>query len=91
MKHGSVTRYESQEDGTVKITREGYYDELNSIKESIRLNISTTKQTLLQDVIRALETFTTTDTPEMTLELVKGRDGHPQRIVKTYVTLQRKL
>lgn len=80
-----------QDDGSVHIRTEGYYEELNSVREEIRQNIITTNETLLQDVIKALEVFTKTDSPELILELSKDTRGEPQRIVKTWVTYKKKL
>lgn len=90
MKHGQIKTSTPQDDGSVKIVTEGYYDELNSVKEEIRMNINTTTATLMRDIIKALETFTMTDTPEITLTIHKHK-GEPQRIVKSYVVYKKKL
>lgn len=84
MKHGRKRIFQQQEDGTVHIRTEGYYEELNSVKEELRQNLITTQDTLLKDIITALEVFTSTDCPEITIELFKDKYGEPQRMVKTW-------
>lgn len=90
MKHGRIVRETPQGDGTMLIRTEGYFDSLNSIKEEIRVNINTTPETLMQDVIKAMETITLTDCPEMTLT-IKKFENEPKKIVKTYVTYKKKI
>ncbi len=90
MRHGRITTSTPQKDGTLLIRTEGYYEELNSIKEEVRQNINTTQETLLKDIIRALDVFNTTDTAEITLRIIKRR-GVPQQIVKTYTVFKKKI
>lgn len=90
MKHARVTTYTPQDDGTIEIKTEGYFENLNSVKQEVRQNLNTTKETLMQDVIKCMEVFTQTDTPELTLTLVKHR-GEPRRIIKTYLVYKDKI
>lgn len=90
MKHGRITTYTPQEDDSLLIRTEGYFEDLNSVKEEIRQNINTTKETLMQDVIKAMEVFTQTDAPELTITMVKQK-GEPTRLVKTWIVYKKKI
>jgi len=90
MKHGKITSYTPQPDGSLLIRSEGYFEELNSVREEIRQNIDTTKETLMQDVIKAMEVFTQTEAPEITITVIKQR-GEPHRIVRTHTVYKKKL
>ena len=91
MRHGRVTTFTQQGDELVRIETKGYYDVLNTIKIEMRQNLPITQQTVLADVIRALEVFTTTDCPELTITLHKDKHNQPQRMVKTWTESKQRL
>jgi hypothetical protein len=80
---------EEQEGNTVKITTEGYYDGLNSVKVETREDLITSRQTLLADVVKCLDLLKT-ESPDVTIRILKDKYGEPARIQKTWTVQKEK-
>jgi len=88
--HGQRTIETPNEDGSVNIRTEGYFEGLNSVKEQIRQDMQTSYATVLADVIKCLDVLKT-DTPELVIRITKDRSGSPAIIQKTWIIKKEKI
>lgn len=86
LKHARRTVTTPQSDGSQIIVTEGYYEELNSVKEEIQKSILTTKDTFIKDLMEAVGVVTRRESRDLTLKIEADKDGNPIRIVKTWTT-----
>lgn len=75
---------------TTRITTEGYYDGLSTLKVQTREDIKTSNATLLADVIKCLELLKT-NTPEVVITIKKDKFGKPSLIQKLWITKTEKI
>lgn len=90
IEHGKKIIKTPQDDGSLKIREEGYFNGLNSIEETTRVNVSTSQATVLSDVIKCLDILKT-DSPELTIVIKKDNSGFPKLIQKEWVVYKEKL
>ena len=90
IRYGQKIIESHNEDGTLNITTEGYYDGLVSVKEQIRQDIQTSYTTLLEDVIKCLDTLKS-GTPELVIRITTDRSGTPTVIQKTWIASKSKI
>ena len=83
-KHIKVTNYEEQEDGSIKIVTESYFEELASRKEDVVKNIKTDNNNLLSDMIASLDVITKKLTKELHLTISMDEWNQPHMITKQY-------
>lgn len=77
-------------DGSSTIRTEGYYKgSIKSVREETRMDIDTTRNTLLKDIITCLDQLKT-DTPDVTIKIIKDKYGEPFLIQKTWVVYKEK-
>lgn len=85
LKHAKLTRRTPQPDGTVKIEREGYYEELNSIEEAIEQSIMTSKTTFLNDLMKCVAPISDGTSRKVTITIEADERHRPIRMIKTWV------
>ena len=78
------------DDGTITIRKEGYYEGLKSVREQTREDIQTTTNTLLTDVIKCLDVLKS-ETPELIITIKKDKYGSPVLIQKTWIISKEKI
>jgi len=83
-KHIKVTNYEEQEDGSIKIVTESYFEELASRKEDVVKSIKTDHNNLLSDVITHLDVINKKLTKELHLIITMDEWNQPKTITKQY-------
>jgi len=87
---GKVVREITNEDGSVTIQTEGYYNgKPGSVIETVREDIKTNKNDLLKDVITCLDALKT-NTPQVELVIKKDKFNNPMLIQKTTVVYKTK-
>lgn len=91
MKHGTKTTYTPQEDGSIKIRKEGYFEDLNSIREETVQNVITTRDTFLSDIMKCLEVISKRESRELIIEIKTDEFYQPRLIVKQWVTHKEKI
>lgn len=84
LKHARRTLETTQPNGDKLIRTEGYYDELNSVKEEIQQSVKTSKATFIADMMKAISVVTNRESRELTLKIEADDAGNPTRIVKTW-------
>jgi hypothetical protein len=85
LKHAKVVRRTPKEDGTVLVEKEGYYEELNSIEESIEQSIITSKTTFITDLMRCISPISDGTSRRVTVTIEANERNEPTRIVKTWL------
>lgn len=88
-KHQKVTRYDKQEDGTIKITTESYYESLSHYVEEVEKPHISTPTTLEQDVLEMLKRITGKTSPKLTVTIIPHKTGY--KLTEKYVTIKKKL
>lgn len=90
IRYGQKIIESHNDDGSINITTEGYYNGLVSVKEQLREDIQTSYTTLLEDVIKCLDALKS-GTPELVIRITTDRSGTPTVIQKTWITDKRKI
>lgn len=90
MKHGRITTFEPQPDGSVNIRSEGYGESLNTITEEVMQNVISTRETLMADYVNCLRAVTEKGTRELQVTVRRNYDN-TFRITKIYQTRRKKL
>lgn len=85
-KHEKVTIYEEMPDGAVKIVTNSYYEKLAHTMEEIEKQLTTSKKTLLEDIIECVSPLLK-GSPRVTL-IIEGKHNEPVRITKRVVTIK---
>lgn len=83
-KHAKVTKTEPQEDGSVKITQESYYEDLSFAQTEMEKRQFTSRGTILRDVISCIDLITHENSPEVNIQ-IKSKRGEPEIIIKRWV------
>jgi hypothetical protein len=85
-KHSKITSYsEPDKDGVISATTNSYFDELASRKEWVIVNIKTTRDTVLSDVISCMDVINKQQTKELIIRITADDWNQPSLIVKEYV------
>lgn len=90
MKHAKVKTVQANEDGSITITNESYYEELSNYVKEIQKQQMTTTQTFEADIARVLEKITREGTPQLQLT-IKATKGEPKKIIYRWIEKQEKL
>lgn len=69
---------------------EGYFNGLNTVKETTRQDIAVNRDTILTELIRCLDLMKTT-TNEITIRIAKDKYGEPELLQKTWVISREKI
>jgi len=88
--HGQKIIETPNDDGSINIRTEGYFEGLNTVKEQVRQDVQTSYSTLLSDVIKCLDVLKS-DTPELVIRITKDRSGSPAIIQKTWIIRKEKI
>lgn len=88
LKHAKLTTYTPRPDGATDITDESYHESLTSIRQRIRLNITSTRATLLTDIIKCLDVISSHESQELVIEVKDTPRG--VMITKTWTTSKEK-
>jgi hypothetical protein len=84
LKHARRTLTIPQPNGDTMIRTEGYYEELNSVKEEVQQSVKTSKDSFIGDLMKAVAVVTKRESRELTLKIEADDAGNPIRIVKTW-------
>lgn len=86
LKHAKRTLTIPQPNGDSIIRTEGYYEELNSVKEELQKHVKTSKDSFIKDIMEALRVVTNRESKELTLTIKADDAGNPVLITKTWTT-----
>lgn len=84
MQHGHIKRIIQNKDGTETIITESYQERLQYVTEERRVNILTTPNTLLQDIVQALDVMSDRETRKLMLTIKTDKNGKPTKIIKEW-------
>lgn len=85
IKHAKVTTSTLQEDGSIKTQTDSYYEELAHTIIKIEKQLPVTLNTLIKEIMTALEPITKEKSPEVNLR-IKAKNGEPIQLIKRWVT-----
>ena len=86
-KHAKVTTITPQEDGTVEISAESYYEQLAHVLVEIEKRIPTSRQTILTEIINCLELITKEKSPKLVIT-IEAKNGEPMNLIKRWTTVK---
>ncbi len=84
IKHAKVTTTEPQEDGSLLITTESFYDRLAHRTKEIENHVPVSKRDILSALVDCLDVITKDGAPELTIT-IKTKDGEPKLLTKRWV------
>jgi len=89
IKFGKKVIASPNEDGSVSIVEEGYWNGLDTIKESTRVSLYIDQQTVLKELVKCLELLKF-DTPYIDIKLCL-KDKKLYRLEKTWEVKRKKI
>lgn len=87
-KHAKITDYEKQEDGSVLITTESYYDRRTQLMQEIQKNHLATPKSLEADVNTLIQKLIDGSSPKSDITITR-RDNGGFKIIEKYVVLKK--
>lgn len=86
-KHQKITTYSKNDDGSISIDHESYYEKLSQVIQEIEKPTITSPETLKKDVELALDHILLDGSPKLTLT-IEMKKGEQMRLVKRWVKVK---
>jgi hypothetical protein len=83
-KHQKITTYSKNDDGSVSIEQESYYEKLAQVIQEIEKPTLATSDTIKEEVTRALDHVLLEGSPKLVLT-IERKTGKDIRLTKRYV------